>query len=256
MTDATHFRWTSSSRSHVGLIREINEDSFLDRPERGMWAVADGMGGHSLGDYASRMVVARLDDIPYPGDLKNFLIEAKNRLQSANHDLRQEAIVRDVYIIGSTAVVLLAWESECGYLWAGDSRIYRYRQGELQLLTRDHSQVEELKARAGLSDEEAQQHATRNMITRAVGAADMLEIDENVVQVDDGDMFLLCSDGLSNAVSEQEMRNALSVGDCGQASETLINMALNGGGRDNISAVVVRVDDDRRGDMTALNPAL
>ncbi|MFC7516437.1 PP2C family protein-serine/threonine phosphatase [Herbaspirillum sp. GCM10030257] len=256
MNNPTHFRWTSSSRTHVGLIRDLNEDALLDRPERGMWAVADGMGGHSLGDYASRTVVDRLQEVPPPDSLEAFVGHARNQLQLANQDLRQEAIVRDVYIIGSTAVVLLAWDSHCGYLWAGDSRIYRFRQGELRLLTRDHSQLEELKAKAGMSAEDALLHVPKNMITRAVGAADTLEIDEDRVEVDDGDMFLLCSDGLSNAVSEDEMCNALAPGDCEHASETLIGMALYRGGRDNISAVVVRADDFHRNEMTALNPAL
>lgn len=256
MTCATQFRWTSASRSHVGLVREINEDACLDQPERGLWAVADGMGGHAVGDFASRMVVETLSNVPSPNSLENFLADARERLQTVNQRLRAEAAIRNVQRIGSTVVVLLACDRYCGYLWAGDSRIYLYRNGRLRLLTRDHSTVEELKSRGHLTAEDAVHHPAQNLITRAVGAVDTLELDEEIVEVHDGDIFLLCSDGLSNEVSEQEISSALTPGSCRQASEALVDMALKRGGRDNISAVVVRAEDLYTSDKTLLNPAL
>ncbi|HYD96170.1 MAG TPA: protein phosphatase 2C domain-containing protein [Noviherbaspirillum sp.] len=256
MTHTTPFSWTSSSISHVGLVRRINEDSCLDRPERGIWAVADGMGGHTLGDVASGAVVDALDRLAPPDNLDSFIADARACLQAVNHRLREEAIKRSAQIIGSTAVVLLACGRRCAYLWAGDSRIYLCRNGHLMQLSRDHSQVEELLAFGGLSAEAAIHHPARNLITRAVGAADALDVDSEAIEVADGDVFLLCSDGISNEVSEQEIRGALVTGDCRQAASELVDIALARGGRDNISAVVARADDLNSNDKTVLNPAL
>ncbi|WP_151638803.1 PP2C family protein-serine/threonine phosphatase [Noviherbaspirillum aerium] len=257
MNTISQLHWTSASRSHVGLVRELNEDSFLELPERGIWAVADGMGGHSFGDYASQTVVNGLAELKPADNLAASLRDARLRIQMANKSLRSEAAARDTHIIGSTVVVLMASERQCGYLWAGDSRIYLYRNGKLRQLTRDHSQLEELKMRGGLSEEDAAMHPLRNMITRAVGAADVLDIDQESVEVSDGDMFLLCSDGLSNAVSETDICGAMAPGDCAQASDMLIALALDGGGRDNITVVVVRASGEGETiEMTSLNPAL
>lgn len=257
MNTISQLHWTSASRSHVGLVRDLNEDACLELPERGIWAVADGMGGHSFGDYASQTVVNSLAELKPADSLAASLRDARLQIQLANRSLRSEAEARETHIIGSTVVVLIASERQCGYLWAGDSRIYLYRNGKLQQLTRDHSQLEELKARGVLSEEEAAAHPLRNMITRAVGAAEALDIDQESVEVNDGDMFLLCSDGLSNAVSESDICSAMAPGDCAQASSTLISLALDGGGRDNITVVVVRAGiEGETMEMTSLNPAL
>lgn len=249
------FRWTSASRSHVGLVREMNEDACLDRPEHGLWAVADGMGGHTVGDFASRTVIQALSDVASPSSLESFVVDARERLQAANRQLRAEAAVRRVPLIGTTVVVLLACDGYCALLWAGDSRIYLYRDGQLKLLTRDHSQAEELKSRGLAVSGDAAHDRARHGVTRAVGAVDTLTLDEAIVEVIDGDIFLLCSDGLTNEVSEQAIGSALLPGNCRRASEGLIEMALNGSGRDNVSVVVVRAED-LGADKTMFNPAL
>jgi protein phosphatase len=254
MTDAMQFQWTSASCSHVGLVRQINEDACLDQAERGLWAVADGMGGHTLGDLASRLVVESLNQLPPAASLDKFMLDARDRLQTVNRQLRTEATNRNVRIIGSTVVVLLAHGRRCGYLWAGDSRIYLYRDKDLQRLTRDHSQIEELKARAHVEDEQALAHVARNLITRAVGVTDTLELDEDTMELNDDDIFLLCSDGLSNEVSEQEIRDALGSGNCLQATQRLIDLALQRGGHDNISIVTTRAKDLYGSEKTILNP--
>jgi serine/threonine protein phosphatase PrpC len=236
-------------------VRAINEDACLERPQRGLWAVADGMGGHDAGDLASRMVVSALDGLGPGNSLASCVAETRDLLQGVNRELRVAALRRDVPLIGSTVVVLLAWERHCAYLWAGDSRIYLLRNGRLKQLSHDHSRVEELKALGELAGQEAL-HPKHNVITRAVGALDSLELDEGNLVVADGDIFLLCSDGLSNQVSEEAMARALMAGNCQQAAETLIELALKGGGRDNITAVVVHAEDLDSGDMTLLNPAL
>lgn len=255
MTQLTDFQWMSAARTHVGLVRQVNEDACLDQPARGLWAVADGMGGHTLGDLASSLIVEALNGMPRADDLAAYVADARSRLQMVNQQLRAEAIVRNAHIIGSTVVVLLACGRRCAYLWAGDSRLYLYRNGVLAQLTRDHSQYEELRS-SGHLDEFTLTLAARNLITRAVGAAEELDIDEHATDVEDGDTFLLCSDGLSNEVSEQDICGALVAGDCEKAAETLIALALQGGGRDNISAVVIRAEDLYSPEKTVLNPAL
>ncbi len=256
MTCETEFQWTSASRSHVGLIRQINEDSILDRAERGLWAVADGMGGHALGDVASRMIVDALASLPPSDSLAQTVAGVHGSLQAVNRLLLAEAALRNARVIGSTVVVLTARERYCTFIWAGDSRAYLYRNGQLRQLTRDHSQVEELKSIGSITSEDALHHPARNLITRAVGATDTLDLDEETIEVDDGDVFLLCSDGLSNEVSEQEMQNILAAGDCLLAAEALVDMALQGGGHDNISVVVVHARDMYSTEKTVLNPSL
>lgn len=256
MTQTTPFKWTSSSRTHAGLVRKINEDSILEIADRGIWAVADGMGGHTLGDFASNAIVSALSDLQPFESLEQFANAAEASLQAVNRQLRTEAHNRGAQIIGSTVVVLLACGRRCAYLWAGDSRIYLCRNGHLLQLTRDHSQVEELLSSGTLTAEAAIHHPARNLITRAVGAAELLEVDGEMIEVADGDIFLLCSDGVSNEVTDQEMRAALVTGNCPQAANELVEIALMRGGRDNISAVVVRADDMHITEQTVLNPAL
>jgi len=249
-------RWTSASRSHTGLVREVNEDACLEQPECGVWAVADGMGGHALGEFASRLAIRSLIDLPASPNLEQYVDDAHERLQSANRRLRSEAALRDVPIIGTTIVALLASGRHCACLWAGDSRIYLFRAGRLRLLTRDHSQIEAARSRRHANLDDTLHRPPANLITRALGAADTLEIDRATVEVVDGDVFLLCSDGLSNEVSELAIEQALLPGNCRQASQALLELALQRGGHDNITAVVVRADDLHSPDRTAMLPVL
>jgi protein phosphatase len=241
MMNASHFQWSSAACTNTGRVRRVNEDKYLDRPERGLWAVADGMGGHMRGDLASRMIVDELDRMALAGDLTARMEHADECLLNVNEILRAEAAVRLTDVIGSTVVVLLAHEHRCGYLWVGDSRIYLYRDGRLKRLTRDHSQVEELLAKGAITEEEAATYPKRNLLTRAVGAFDTLDVDTGVIEVQDGDVFLLCSDGLTNEVSEDNIMKALADKDCRQAADMLIEMALLHGGNDNVSVVVMHV---------------
>lgn len=256
MTFTTEFRWTSAARTDTGCVRQINEDALLDAPERGLWAVADGMGGHAVGDLASRMVIDGLAKVPGTDGLASVIADARARLVDVNEQLRAEAARRQVSRIGSTVVVLAARDRACAYLWAGDSRIYLFRRGRLMQITRDHSHVEELKARGQLTAEEALHHPAQHLITRAVGALDVLELDENTLELNDGDTFLLCSDGLSNEVSEAEMANELAPGNCEAAAQRLLEIALARGGRDNISVVVAHAEDLVASDKTQVNPGV
>jgi protein phosphatase len=213
------------------------------------------MGGHAVGDVASRIVIDELKRLAAPVSMKAFLADARAHLQAANRLLREEAARRQVQRIGSTVVALLACDRFCGYVWAGDSRLYLLRDGQLRQLTRDHSQVEALKSLGVITDEEARHHPAQHMITRAVGATDLLELDDDAIEVADGDIFLLCSDGLSNEIGEDDMLSVLSTAAHGNAPDQLVSLALERGGRDNITAVVVRAEDPHAADKTLLNPA-
>jgi protein phosphatase len=247
------FHWTSAAQTDVGRVRSRNEDACLAQPQRGLWVVADGMGGHAFGDVASRTVVEALDRLPPPASLARYVDAARATLEQVNSTLRAEARARHVPVMGSTVVVLLAVGTEAACLWAGDSRIYLYRHGRLQQLTRDHSQAAALQARG--VDAAASAAVGGNMITRAVGASDSLDVEVTTLSVRDGDIFLLCSDGLSNPVAEQDIRETLACGDCAQAAQTLVRMALDNGGRDNVTVVVAQASD-MSVDKTLLNPAL
>ena len=247
------FHWTSAAQTDVGRVRSRNEDACLAQPQRGLWVVADGMGGHAFGDVASRTVVEALDRLPPPASLARYVDAARATLEQVNSTLRAEARARHVPVMGSTVVVLLAVGTEAACLWAGDSRIYLYRHGRLQQLTRDHSQAAALQARG--VDAAAAAGGGGHMITRAVGARATLDVEVTTLSVRDGDIFLLCSDGLSNPVPEQDIRDTLAGGDCALAAQTLVRMALDNGGRDNVTVVVAQAND-MSVDKTLLNPAL
>ena len=256
MSASTPFIWSSASRTHVGKVREINEDAHLERTTRGLWVVADGMGGHAVGDVASRMVIDGLNDVPDPASLESYTDAVSDRLMATNRELREEATRRQVTVIGSTVVALLAFERRCACLWAGDSRIYLSRSGQLQQLTRDHSQVEELIAQGLLDRSRAETHPASNTITRAIGASDLLRLDTNVIELKDGDLFLLCSDGLTNEVNDNEIATELVRGNCQQTADNLLDCALSRGARDNVTVIVLRADDLLQATKTVVNPLI
>lgn len=248
MSEQQTFRWSSAGRSHVGMVRAINEDACLVLPEVGLWAVADGMGGHEAGDIASQMIVETLQRIAPPSAWDNFLESARESLRDVNLRLREESAQRYQHrTIGSTVAVLLIHGDRCACLWVGDSRIYRMRDGQLQQLTRDHSHVQELVDQGLISSEDAHRHPLANVITRAVGSADDLLIDEAVYPIRAGDTFLLCSDGLNKTVSDEEIARLLahSNDNCQEAVKAFIHLALMRDASDNVTTVVVHVGQGR-----------
>lgn len=270
--DVGAFHCTSASRSHPGKVRLVNEDACLEQPWCGVWAVADGMGGHSLGEFASRLAIRSLADLPNEGTLEQRALVVEQRLLQANHRLRAEAARRDVPVIGTTIAALLVAQRRFACVWAGDSRIYLYREGQLHQLTRDHSQLEAARSlHAGASRNPGPDGAgnspseqtsgscddtllrpAANVITRALGGEDELELDAVGADLADGDVFLLCSDGLSNELSKAAIAQALLPGSCRLAAEALVEQALEHGGHDNITAVVVRADDSSSPDRTVV----
>jgi len=246
--------WTSASGTHVGHVRKLNEDACLELPQRGLWVVADGMGGHAAGDLASGLLVESLRQIGEPDSLEDLAAKVRGALQRVNRNLAEEARRRNQQIIGCTVAALLVHDRRALCLWAGDSRVYLMRSGQLQQLTRDHSQVEEMIARGLLKREQARTFAGSNAITRAVGVMEPLELESLTLDILDGDLFLLCSDGLYNEVAPQQLEQLLGLDDCRAAVEQLIQQALQGKARDNITAVLVRIEQDQI-TKTQYNPA-
>ena len=230
----------SVSCSHVGLVRQANEDSFLDRPDLGLWVVADGMGGATAGSLASSSIVAALDRIGPALPAPALLAEIRARIDSVNTELQQEANRRGWDVtIGSTVAGLVLRDGHFACFWAGDSRVYRYRAGELDQLTRDHSVVQDMVDAGVLQRHEAERHPHASVILRAVG------VDETVVlawvhaPVQPGDIFLLCSDGLTRMVADDELEAALASGPIEQVSRDLLAMVLERGAKDNVTIVLV-----------------
>ncbi|MBT8131980.1 MAG: protein phosphatase 2C domain-containing protein [Gammaproteobacteria bacterium] len=234
------FRWDSATTTHPGKVREINEDAALALPERGLWVVADGMGGHEAGDMASNMIVESLSGVKAHDNPADFLDEVEDRLLDVNLSLYETAnnsvLMRT---IGSTVVALLVMGRHTVIVWAGDSRAYRLRDGELQRLTVDHSQVEVMVQAGELRREDAESHPLSNVITRAVGGTDELYLDVDLRELIDGDRYLLCSDGLYKDLDEASLAAGLGRGSCAEACQALLDLALAGEASDNITAAVI-----------------
>lgn len=229
----------SWAATHPGARRPHNEDAFVARPDLGLWAVADGAGGHEAGAMASGMIAEALDAIPAGLGAPETLAEIRSRIDAVHAALLEEAARRgpDV-IIASTLVVLCVRGGHFACLWAGDSRAYRLSDGVLQQVTHDHSLVQELVDAGQIAPEAAEGHPHANIVTRAVGAAgeSAFVLDKITDALRPGERLLLCSDGLTKSVPETAIAAILKLDD--PAAE-LIAAALERQARDNVTAVVV-----------------
>lgn len=233
------FSWTSEAVSHVGTVRKVNEDSCLDRPEAGLWVVADGMGGHSAGDVASQSIVKAFEQLDTDLPLSLLAEKIESTLQQVNNSLVTLAQTEDKHTIGSTVVVLALKGAHALCAWAGDSRIYRLRGNLFDQLTQDHAMVEDMVEVGLISREEAENHPQANRITRAIGAADRLFVDMDIYELRKGDRFLLCSDGLYKELKEAEIGKILR--NRGNAAKNAVDKALECGARDNVTVITVNI---------------
>jgi serine/threonine protein phosphatase PrpC len=231
-------KFLSVGRTHVGRVRTLNEDAYLNRPEIGLWAVADGMGGHDRGDLASQRVVEALESVTTSVSAHDAFTQVSDAIQRANDGL----IGNVEEMSGATVVALLAHRNRFSCIWAGDSRAYLYRSGALKRLTRDHSFVQELVDAGALTDDQARRHPKANVVTRAVGAGPGLKLDDVSGELQSGDRLLLCSDGLSGMLAESVIADALRRAPLEWAAQTLVDRSLAAGGKDNVTVVVVAVE--------------
>lgn len=244
MSDTTirrPIKWNTSSDTNVGMVREVNEDSIMTKPEVGLWAVADGMGGYEAGDIASNMIVSSLLEIEKHENLHLLVDAIEDKIIDANNRILEYSdIMHDGRVLGSTVVSLLIKGQVGICLWAGDSRLYLLRNNQLQQVSRDHSHVQELIDQGSITNEEAINHPDANVITRAIGTSKELYIDIKSFNVQVGDTFLLCSDGLYNAVDEIEIEGQMKNIDTDDAVKQLIVKALENGAPDNVSVILVK----------------
>lgn len=227
-TTPTPFYMRSGAATDVGRIRSVNQDAFLERPEAGLWVVADGLGGHTNGEVASRAVCDSLADLQPSASIEEMATGVARRLQDVNTHLLQTAtrsLIADTCC--STVVVLVVRGSRLAVLWAGDSRVYRWRAGALEQLTTDHSVVPN-----GASRPES------TIVTRAVGAEELLATDVVWGDVRPGDRYLLCSDGLTRTVSDGRLAETLGTGRLRDAVDSLLRESLAAGAPDNVTVLV------------------
>lgn len=240
-------KMVSAGITNPGRVRSHNEDAFLDAPDHHLWVVADGMGGHSAGDVASAMIVDRLGKLKHnPTDMAGFVDVVDKELAAVNDDLRKHAAERNVSLIGATVVTLLGGNDfmVCG--WAGDSRAYRFADGKLQRLSRDHSTAQEMMDTGQFTAAQLAGKQQGNTITRAVGGEPQLYLDWLVASFEPGTQFLLCSDGLTKEIPEPKLEEEFKKGlPPKELAESLVQAALGAGGRDNVTVVIVRAEGSK-----------
>lgn len=234
--------WTSAEATDVGAKRKINEDSVLSRVDVGLWVVADGMGGHAAGDMASQAVVSALTQLKPNKDLADFVDAMEDKLLLVNHQLRrhgQEALGGRT--LGTTVVSLFFADSMGACVWAGDSRAYLFRDGQLIRISHDHSAVQEMIDSGMITSEQATYHPHRNVITRAVGGGEKLYPEVRVFTVQADDWYLLCSDGFYNELSEDVIAAFLVQPTPDDSVRILMEKALAHGAQDNVSLIIIKV---------------
>jgi serine/threonine protein phosphatase PrpC len=233
-----------ASRTHVGLRRKINEDSLLVDCERGLWAVADGMGGHEAGEIASTMVTDALRCLPPAAADDELAARAIQTLHTVNRqllDLARSNGQEETSTIGTTIVGLTIRDGMFQCFWMGDSRAYLVRAGDIRRLTHDHSLVQNLIDAGMLKAEEADTHENANLITRAIGANEKFEMDMVGGDARPGDQFLLATDGLTRVISDEQLERELTSRMPHEAADNLIDMVMARGAPDNVSLIIVRL---------------
>ncbi|WP_339490374.1 PP2C family protein-serine/threonine phosphatase [Pseudomonas sp. EL_65y_Pfl2_R95] len=236
-------QWRSVARTETGKVRARNEDAFLAMPERGLWVVADGMGGHQNGALASRLIVEQLAELPHECELEERLKHVRKCLHDLNRRLGQEltvTVARPDTVIGSTVVALIIDGERAACVWAGDSRCYLWRGSRLYQLTRDHSLAQQLIDEKKLTAEQAKFHPGSHALTRAIGAYEDLQLETIELDVFPNDAFLLCSDGLYQSLSADTISAQLNLSSPQLAISRMFDQVLDGPARDNLSAVLVR----------------
>jgi serine/threonine protein phosphatase PrpC len=237
--------------THRGVVRARNEDFVAAQADIGLAVLADGMGGHNAGEVASRMAVETivggiepvLANAPVPGKAAAESLIAEH-IARANAKIQESSGAnREHSGMGTTVVVALWHDTAMSIGHVGDSRLYRFRGGELKQLTRDHTLVQQRVDSGSLTYEDARREVTRNVLTRAVGSEPTVEIDLNTYATEPADVYLLCSDGLTEMLPDAHIARLLAShgGQLAEAGDALVDEANARGGVDNISVILVRV---------------
>ncbi|MDX2505135.1 MAG: protein phosphatase 2C domain-containing protein [Gammaproteobacteria bacterium] len=233
-------QWLSYADTNTGKVRKINQDAYSSIPDKQIWAVADGMGGHKSGELASKAIINALNSIETSKDIGVIVKRVHHELDKVNQLLIEMAYdSSNDEIIGSTAVIFIARDRHCAYLWSGDSRLYLFRNDHLEQISHDHTNINMLLEN-GTSLEEAMSYPYAQSLTHAVGAEAKLYLDVQMQEVKYNDIFLLCSDGLNKEVSNTEIENMINTISIEQLVPKLIELTLQRGARDNVTVVLAK----------------
>ncbi|QGP92992.1 Protein phosphatase PrpC [Neomoorella glycerini] len=230
--------------SHTGLVRPGNEDYFISDVERGLFAVADGMGGHQAGEVASHLALRALQDRLFTGTTGEPLSRLLAAAAFANEIVYRSSLAsRERAGMGTTMTAVWIVGPKGFLVHIGDSRAYLFRDGQLEVLTNDHSYVGELVRCGGLTAEEARQHPRRNILTRALGTGGTVNMDSREIELKPGDRLLLCTDGLYEVIPDQELAAIMNRHrEMAEAARELLRVALERGGPDNVTVVLALYD--------------
>ena len=243
---STNFRISSNGVTHVGHVRTKNEDSILLLPEENLWVVADGMGGHHAGDFASQTITQNLGLFKQQVNLDDSILSLEENVINSNTIIRRksETLGRNA-TIGSTVVCLYVWRNYAFTFWAGDSRLYRFRNNKIERLTEDHSYVEELVKMGKIDARDAENHPAANVVLKAVGIDELLRMDFDYFELLDDDIFIICSDGLYKDMEQRAMVPVIqaNTGDMDALTQALLVSSLNAGGTDNTSIIALKVSE-------------
>lgn len=235
-------RYRTAVRTHPGLVRQVNEDSVLARDDAALWVVADGMGGHANGQWASQTLVAQFAALDLSGSAETRGAAMIGALQAGNTAIVSASKAAG-QSMGTTAVLMHLDGANLMCLWVGDSRAYRFRRGGLTRLSRDHSVVQELVDRGSLAPEDAETHPMAHVLSRAVGAEAECRPDGFSDTAMPGDHYLLCSDGLTKVVPEETIGRLLRLPSVNAAADRMVAETLANGAPDNITVVLISVEE-------------
>lgn len=238
------FEIITSGVTHTGYVRTRNEDSILLLDEESTWLVADGMGGHHAGDFASQTITRNMGLFKQQKALEDSILLLEENILNSNAIIREKSnkLGRDA-TIGSTVVCIYIWKSLLFTFWAGDSRLYRYRDNTLERLTEDHSYVEELVKMGKIEAKDAEAHPAANVVLKAVGIDEHLCLDFEYFEMQDGDVYIICSDGLYKDLAESLIEPIIESNniDMEALSKVLLATSLDAGGTDNTSIITLKV---------------
>ncbi len=238
----------SAARTDCGKVREKNEDAFINYPDRKIWVVADGMGGHEHGELASRMVVEAVADIQLSDNFNDRIKQITTALRQVNKAFTQDKTVvqgQPPTVMGSTVIVLLIDNHRMACIWAGDSRCYLFRKNNIYQVTKDHALWQELVDEQAFSEKEAQQQKGSFALTRAIGANEELHLEIVEMEIISGDKFLLCSDGVYQYIRYDQLYQVMTKPSPQLAVEQLFQDVLATEAKDNLTAIVVVSHESR-----------
>ncbi|CAM5371554.1 protein phosphatase 2C domain-containing protein [Mycolicibacterium aubagnense] len=228
--------------THQGRVRPINEDRFLCRADLNVWAVADGMGGHAHGDIASSAIIQSIAEQFEGAKAHGKVLRAfSNAVQTAHDRIRAISEANDKIVMGSTVAGLILAGGRFHIPWTGDSRVYLIRNGRITQMTRDHTEVQMLLRENAISEEEARNWPRKNVILHAIGVNEAPYVEAIEGEVEAGDTFILCTDGLTAHLADQDIQILVTGNTAQRACIELVRVALERGGKDNVTVVVVNL---------------